>query len=134
VIDVRPEVQVALREQRRWRWNRRSSRTAAVAGNLKRPGLPRPRCAQKRATPATIAVLSGRPVVGLTDAELEELARARDVLKASTRDLAIAVAGPHRGDDGGSDNGPGTGPAFASSPRAASAGVPRRRAGVGRLR
>jgi pseudouridine-5'-phosphate glycosidase len=42
--------------------------------------------------PATIAVLGGRPTVGLTDAELVELARATGVLKASRRDLAAAVA------------------------------------------
>ncbi len=46
------------------------------------------------AVPATIAVVRGRPTVGLSEAELEELARTRqqDVLKASRRDLAIAVA------------------------------------------
>jgi pseudouridine-5'-phosphate glycosidase len=44
------------------------------------------------AIPATIAVWRGRPTVGLTDAELEELAGARNVRKASTRDLAAAVA------------------------------------------
>jgi pseudouridine-5'-phosphate glycosidase len=42
--------------------------------------------------PATIAVLAGRPTVGLTDAELAEFARAKSVLKASRRDLASAVA------------------------------------------
>ena len=44
------------------------------------------------AVPATIAVLNGRPTVGLTDAELSDLARAKGVLKASRRDLAAAVA------------------------------------------
>jgi pseudouridine-5'-phosphate glycosidase len=44
------------------------------------------------AVPATIAVLDGRPTVGLTDAEIERLAHASDVLKASRRDLAVAVA------------------------------------------
>ena len=43
--------------------------------------------------PATIAVLAGRPTVGLTDDELADLARATGVLKASRRDLAAAVAG-----------------------------------------
>src|SRR5207248_6442747 len=42
--------------------------------------------------PATIAVLAGRPTVGLTDAELHDLARAAGVLKASRRDLAAAIA------------------------------------------
>jgi len=44
------------------------------------------------AVPATIAVWNGTPMVGLSAAQLEELARAKDVLKASRRDLAIAVA------------------------------------------
>jgi pseudouridylate synthase len=44
------------------------------------------------AVPATIAVWHGRPTVGLTADEIEELAQAKDVLKASRRDLATAVA------------------------------------------
>lgn len=44
------------------------------------------------AVPATIAVLHGAPTVGLSDAQLEELARAPGVRKASRRDLAAAVA------------------------------------------
>lgn len=43
------------------------------------------------AVPATIAVLGGAPTVGLSDAQLEQLARARDVRKASRRDLGAAV-------------------------------------------
>jgi pseudouridine-5'-phosphate glycosidase len=43
------------------------------------------------AVPATVAVLDGRPTVGLTDAEVEQLARAAGVLKASRRDLGLAV-------------------------------------------
>lgn len=46
----------------------------------------------EQAVPATIAVWRGRPVVGLTEPEVEELARARDILKASRRDLGVAVA------------------------------------------
>src|SRR5262245_27955769 len=44
------------------------------------------------AIPATIAVWHGRPTVGLRRSELEELARDREVVKASRRDLAVAVA------------------------------------------
>jgi pseudouridine-5'-phosphate glycosidase len=44
------------------------------------------------AVPATIAVLAGRPTVGLTDAQLEGIAKADGVLKAGRRDLAAAVA------------------------------------------
>jgi pseudouridine-5'-phosphate glycosidase len=44
------------------------------------------------ATPATVAVLSGEPVIGLDGAQLERLAEARGVRKCSTRDLPIVVA------------------------------------------
>lgn len=44
------------------------------------------------AVPATIAVLGGRIRVGLDEAGLDTLARARDVLKLSRADLAYAVA------------------------------------------
>ncbi len=44
------------------------------------------------AVPATIAVCHGRPIIGLTEQELEELASSRDVFKASRRDLAVAVS------------------------------------------
>jgi pseudouridine-5'-phosphate glycosidase len=43
------------------------------------------------ATPATIALLDGRIVVGLTAPEIERLATAGQVLKASRRDLAPAL-------------------------------------------
>jgi pseudouridine-5'-phosphate glycosidase len=44
------------------------------------------------AVPATIAVLSGILTVGLSDSQLESLARAPDVRKASRRDLSAVVA------------------------------------------
>src|ERR1700738_3139667 len=44
------------------------------------------------AIPATIAVWEGRPTIGLNDAELRALAEKKNVLKASRRDLAVAVA------------------------------------------
>jgi pseudouridine-5'-phosphate glycosidase len=47
---------------------------------------------QAGAVPATIAVLNGVPTVGLTDSQIEELARASGVRKASRRDLGAAVA------------------------------------------
>ena len=51
------------------------------------------------ALPATVALLSGEIRVGLTDAELEHLARTGGAArKVSRRDLALAVA---RGEDGG---------------------------------
>ncbi len=44
------------------------------------------------AVPATIAVLDGRPQIGLTPAGLERLANATDVVKVSTRDLPHLLA------------------------------------------
>ncbi len=44
------------------------------------------------AIPATIAVLEGKLHVGLEDAELVELAQAKDVMKCSRADLSIAIA------------------------------------------
>ena len=47
--------------------------------------------------PATIALLDGRIVVGLERSELERLATEKDVLKASRRDLAWALASSRTG-------------------------------------
>ncbi|MCI0700358.1 MAG: pseudouridine-5'-phosphate glycosidase [Planctomycetia bacterium] len=44
------------------------------------------------AVPATIAIWNGVPTIGLTDSQLEELARASGVRKASRRDLGAAIA------------------------------------------
>lgn len=44
------------------------------------------------ALPATIGIHDGRIVVGLSAAEIEQLATAQDVLKISRRDLAVALA------------------------------------------
>jgi pseudouridine-5'-phosphate glycosidase len=45
------------------------------------------------AVPATIALLDGRPCIGLADDQLERLARSAGVHKATTRDLPWLVAG-----------------------------------------
>jgi pseudouridine-5'-phosphate glycosidase len=44
------------------------------------------------AVPATIAVWQGVPRIGLARGELEELAHGHDIMKASRRDLATAIA------------------------------------------
>ena len=49
------------------------------------------------AVPATIAVLDGRIVVGLTEPQLERLATEKDVLKVSRRDMAWALAARRMG-------------------------------------
>jgi pseudouridine-5'-phosphate glycosidase len=93
-FDVRPEVCAALREDRP---------IVALESTVIAQGLPWPlnletaRAVEaavraEGAVPATIAVWRGRATVGLADAELEELAQSKEVLKASRRDLAAAVA------------------------------------------
>ncbi len=44
------------------------------------------------AVPATIGIRNGKIVVGLSTAEIEQLATAKNVLKVSRRDLAVALA------------------------------------------
>ena len=44
------------------------------------------------AVPATIAVMGGRVHIGLSDAELDALGQARDVMKLSRADLAVCLA------------------------------------------
>src|SRR5437899_2121959 len=94
MLDVRPEVAVALRARRP---------VVALESTLIAHGLPWPmnletaRAAeaavrQYGAVPATIAVWQGRPTVGLGETEVEELAQDAGVLKASRRDLAVAIA------------------------------------------
>jgi pseudouridine-5'-phosphate glycosidase len=93
-LDVRPAIADAVRDR---------VPVVALESTLIAHGLPWPdnleaaRAAEKAVrdsggVPATIAVLAGRPTVGLTDAELHDLARAAGVLKASRRDLAAAIA------------------------------------------
>ncbi|MGP2492682.1 pseudouridine-5'-phosphate glycosidase [Mesorhizobium sp. PUT5] len=48
--------------------------------------------ADEGAVPATIAVVAGRIKIGLSDAEREDLAQAKDAMKLSRADLAFAVA------------------------------------------
>ncbi len=65
-------------------------------------GLPRPQnletaqrleqiVREQGATPATIAALDGRLCVGLGEKQIEYLSTSGDILKLSTRDLAVAV-------------------------------------------
>ncbi len=44
------------------------------------------------AVPATIAVMAGRILIGLTEAQLTALAQAKDVMKLSRADLAVCLA------------------------------------------
>src|SRR5262249_26712778 len=93
-LDVRPEVAGALQAGRP---------VVALESTLITHGLPWPlnletaRAAEsvirsEGAIPATIAVLQGRPTAGIDDSELESLAQKQDVMKASRRDLGVAMA------------------------------------------
>lgn len=92
-LDVRPAVAAALSEGRA---------VVALESTLIAHGLPWPTNLEtalaaeaavraEGATPATLAVLRGRPTIGLSEQEIESLARESDVLKASTRDLALTI-------------------------------------------
>jgi pseudouridine-5'-phosphate glycosidase len=91
-IDLRPHIAAALHAGRP---------VVALESSLLAHGLPWPQnletglaseeaVRQGGAVPATIGVISGRPIIGLTDSELRQLAKAGNVMKASTRDLAVA--------------------------------------------
>jgi pseudouridine-5'-phosphate glycosidase len=93
-LDIRPDVAAALAAGRP---------VVALESTLIAHGMPYPRNletarhaeAAVRASggvPATIAILDGRPTVGLNTDEVKRLASETDVLKASRRDLAAAVA------------------------------------------
>src|SRR5262249_12109010 len=93
-LEVHPEVASALRHGRP---------VVALESSLVARGLPWPhtrkaaRMAEgairgQPAVPATVAVIEGRPTIGLSDFALEELAQPdSDVLKLSRRDLAAAI-------------------------------------------
>jgi pseudouridine-5'-phosphate glycosidase len=94
ILQVRADVEEAIRLQKP---------VVALESTLIVHGLPWPlnletaRAAEEAvraegAIPATIAVWEGRPTVGLNDAELEALAQKDHVVKASRRDLAVAIA------------------------------------------
>jgi pseudouridylate synthase len=93
LLDIRPEIADAIRAGRPvvalestliahglpWPWNLETAHRAEAAVRA------------EGAVPATVAVLDGRPTVGLNEDELRRLAQSRDVIKASRRDLAFAV-------------------------------------------
>src|SRR5437588_5274920 len=95
LVDVRPEVDVALRSGRP---------VVALESTLIAHGLPWPLnhetaaeaeavVREEGAVPATIAVWEGTPTVGMSASQQKILARGGDVvLKASRRDLAFAIS------------------------------------------
>jgi pseudouridine-5'-phosphate glycosidase len=93
-LDIAPEVAAAIAEQRA---------VVALESTIIVHGMPYPQnLAMARtvegivraggAVPATIAIIGGRLKVGLDAAELEVLARADNIAKASTRDIPYLAA------------------------------------------
>jgi pseudouridylate synthase len=94
LLNIAPDVATALREQRP---------VVALESTVIAHGLPRPQNLQTAhrlqeavretgATPATIAIIDGKPSVGLNDDQINTLANNSDIKKISTRDISIAVA------------------------------------------
>src|SRR5215213_11167876 len=94
LLNIAPEVNDALREHRP---------VVALESTVIAHGLPRPQNLQTAhrlqelvretgATPATIAIIDGKPSVGLSDDQVNVLANSSDIRKISTRDIAIAAA------------------------------------------
>lgn len=93
-IHLRPDVKAALQ---------RGDAVVALESTLIAHGLPRPRnfevakrleqiVIEEGAVPATVAVVAGRPTVGLNVSELELIATSDDVPKVGVRDLPACVA------------------------------------------
>jgi pseudouridylate synthase len=94
LLDVRPEVAEVIRNGGAvvalestliahglpWPWNLETAHRAEAAVRA------------EGAVPATVAVIDGRPTVGLNDGELRRLAQSSGTIKASRRGLAFAVA------------------------------------------
>ncbi len=94
LLDVRSDVRDALSQRRP---------VVALESTVIAHGLPRPQnletaraleaaVREEGAVPATIGIMEGRAIVGLSDSELETLATADHVVKASTADIAPVVA------------------------------------------
>lgn len=93
-IAIAPEVAAALEQGRP---------VVALESTIVTHGMPYPRNLEMArsvetivrdagSVPATIAVIDGRLRIGLTDGEIERLARTPDAMKVSRADLAFAVA------------------------------------------
>jgi pseudouridine-5'-phosphate glycosidase len=93
-LNITTDVSTALRDGRP---------VVALESTVIAHGLPRPQNLQTAqrleqvvreagAIPATIAILDGKPSVGLNDEQISALANNTDIKKISTRDISIAVA------------------------------------------
>jgi pseudouridine-5'-phosphate glycosidase len=94
MLTIRPHVETALRAGRPIV----ALESTLIAHGLSYPiNLETARAAEAAvrdagAVPATIAVLDGKATIGIDGQEIEALACRTDVLKASRRDLAVAIA------------------------------------------
>ncbi len=93
-LDIHPEVKKALSEGRP---------VVALESTIISHGMPYPKNVETAlevnatirkhgAVPATIGLIKGRMKVGLTDEEIEYLAKAQNVIKVSRRDLPYAIS------------------------------------------
>ncbi|HEY6045724.1 MAG TPA: pseudouridine-5'-phosphate glycosidase [Pyrinomonadaceae bacterium] len=94
IFSINPEIEKAIAAERA---------VVALESTVIAQGLPRPQNLEtarrleqidraEGATPATIAVLSGKFCVGMDQDQVGRIASGSDIKKLSTRDLAIAVA------------------------------------------
>lgn len=93
-LDINPEVKTALEQ---------GKPVVALESTIISHGMPYPKNVEtalyvekiirdKGAVPATIAILSGKLKVGLTEKEIEYLGKATNVIKASRRDIPYIVS------------------------------------------
>lgn len=98
-LDIAPNVQTALAA---------GEAVVALESTIITHGMPYPQnvatareveavVREKGAAPATIAIIEGRIKIGLSDAELDWLGTAKDVMKLSRADLPYAVASKRHG-------------------------------------
>jgi len=94
LLSIAPEVLDALNE---------GAPVVALESTIISHGMPYPKnletalslealIRENGAVPATIAVINGVPKIGLSEAEISELAQAQSVMKLSRADLAICIA------------------------------------------
>lgn len=93
-MKIRPEVKKAIEEKKP---------VVALESTIISHGMPYPKnveCAlavekvirDNGAIPATIGIIEGEPVVGMTPAEIEDFGRRKGIVKVSRRDIPIVMA------------------------------------------
>lgn len=93
-LSIAPDVQAALQN---------GQGIVALESTIITHGMPYPEnrdtalCVEQAvrdggAVPATIAVLKGRPIIGLSSDQIEKLAQTEDAMKLSRADLAMSIA------------------------------------------